>query len=260
MRVLIVTSCTGHKAVDHDRKLTIDDFRAGPQHVAAREQELAELLTPAGEMYTGQQHLRLMRGVRAFREKRGGKGGTISLRILSAGYGLVPGDRRLAPYDCTFEGMTKRELREWAAHLHVPAAIRKILAEPFDLGVVLLGERYLEACALDDTVHLGGPALMFTSAKMAKRLPELPSLRFVVLTHRDATRFSCGLVALKGEVAGRILTQISKDPSFAHGLRHTQAGVLDLLAPKQGLPRRARAHTKRSPAVDPATTSPSHGP
>ena len=48
-----------------------------------------------------------MPGVRAFRDRsaRSGRQGPLDLRILSAGYGLVPGDRKFAPYECTFQGM-----------------------------------------------------------------------------------------------------------------------------------------------------------
>src|SRR5438046_10098479 len=67
VRVLILTTCTGQKAAAHDRALTLRDFRRGSGHVAAREAELAALLTPAEQMYTGQQHVRLMRGIRALR-------------------------------------------------------------------------------------------------------------------------------------------------------------------------------------------------
>lgn len=41
MRVLILTSCTGEKAVRDDRGLTLADFRQGPDHVRTREAELA---------------------------------------------------------------------------------------------------------------------------------------------------------------------------------------------------------------------------
>jgi hypothetical protein len=44
MRLLIVTSCTGEKALCHERRLTLEDFRKGADHIAAREQELSDLL------------------------------------------------------------------------------------------------------------------------------------------------------------------------------------------------------------------------
>jgi hypothetical protein len=93
-RILIVTSCTGEKSVTQERALTLADFEKGAAHVKKREQELKEQLTQAEDLYSGLQHVRLMRGVRAFREAHApnGSGAMLDLWILSAGYGLVPGD------------------------------------------------------------------------------------------------------------------------------------------------------------------------
>ena len=67
MRLLIITSCTGEKAATHEHALTLDDFRGGAKHIRTREKVLKEFLHPAEELYTGQHHVRLMRGVAAFR-------------------------------------------------------------------------------------------------------------------------------------------------------------------------------------------------
>ena len=56
-RILIITSCTGEKAVESDEQLTLDDFRQGGVHLKAREKSLAKLQMPAAELYTGQQHV-----------------------------------------------------------------------------------------------------------------------------------------------------------------------------------------------------------
>src|SRR5690349_18074139 len=189
MRIVIVTTCTGEKAVGHDRALTPRDFRRGPQHVAGRERELAELLTPAAKMYTGQQHVRLMRGVRAWaagHEGNGSRRRAPSLFIVSAGYGLLPGSRKVAPYECTFEGMKARELWAWADRLNVPADFRRAVAKPYDLGILLLGDAYLTTCRLDAAVSFGGPTLLFCGGRAAERVPRLPNLRVVALSNPDA--------------------------------------------------------------------------
>jgi|SRR6516162_1265548 len=61
-RVLVITSCTGEKAVQSEHSLTKEDFLRGKNHVAARERELECELMSAGTIYTGEQHTRLMRG------------------------------------------------------------------------------------------------------------------------------------------------------------------------------------------------------
>lgn len=224
-RILVITSCTGQKAVESDEALTLEDFRADSSHLEAREKALSDLQRPASELYTGQQHIRLMRGIEAIKASRNGKGpvAQIDLWILSAGYGLVPGNRELPPYETTFQGMKAKELREWADDLNIPEDFRKLVAEKYDLGLVLLGDAYLSACRLDDTVKFGGPTLLLCGKGMAKKLPELNSLRVITLSNPEAKRFSCGLVGLKGELADRVLTKIASkklklkgllDPSF----------------------------------------------
>jgi queuine tRNA-ribosyltransferase-like protein len=220
MRIVVITSCTGEKVVEHENQLTLADFQKGPEHVQARERDLKQLMRPAEALYSGQQHVRLMRGVQAYRDKcsEKGTGSTLDLHVLSAGYGLVPGDRELAPYEATFTGMKAKELRSWAATLEIPATIRSTLAQPFDLALILLGEAYLKACDLDETIVLGGPAVVFCSSKMAAKLPRLAGMTVVPLSTADTKRFSCGLIGLKGELAHRLLRQIVDDVSLIEKL------------------------------------------
>lgn len=208
LRVLVITSCTGEKAVQHERQLTFDDFERGPEHVRRRQHELPIMRAEA--LYTGLQHRRLMRGIAQARES-----GAIDLdlRILSAGYGLVESDRMLAPYEATFAAMRRDALVRWARRLNVPADVRAALAQPFDLALLLLGEDYLSAADLDDKVATGGPTIALCSGASAARLVQVPTLRTIKLTNAEARRFSCGLVGLKGEVAARVLERVAADPS-----------------------------------------------
>lgn len=207
MKVVVITSCTGEKVVSHSRQLTLADFQAGPEHVRMREAELAEDLVRAEKLYSGQQHLRLMRGVEAFRSAypSNGTGPSLDLQILSAGYGLVSGDKEIAPYEATFQGMKSKELEAWASQLQVAASLRRSLDQPYDMGLVLLGDSYLKACRLDEIERVGGPTLLLCGKNAAGRIPRIANLKVVVLTNAEAKRFSCGLVALKGEIASRIL-------------------------------------------------------
>jgi hypothetical protein len=220
MRILVITSCTGEKSVSSEGALMLEDFKQGRRHVSRREKELKDLLCPAESLYTGQQHVRLMRGVQAFRESRLSSNGddVLDLEILSAGYGIVSGATRLAPYEATFQGMPKGELREWARELGIPAAFRKTVAGPYDLGLILLGDDYLSTCELDGSVEFGGPTLLFCGGSTRKRLPDLANVRPVVLSNPEAKRFSCGLVALKGELACRLLSRLATDTKFSSEL------------------------------------------
>ena len=209
-RILIVTSCTGEKTSKPENQLTLKDFQKGGPHLKTREKELTEFRKAASELYTGQQHLRLMRGVNTV---SGNNNGTpvaeIDLWVLSAGYGLVPGKQKLAPYECTFLGMKAKQLRDWADEINAPQDFRKVVADKYDLGLILLGDGYLKACNLDDKVELGGPTILFCGNGMSKSLPRIPRMRIVTLSNPEASRFSCGLVGLKGELAHRILDGIA---------------------------------------------------
>jgi hypothetical protein len=221
MRVLILTSCTGEKAVEHPEQLTKADFEQGPDHVALREAELSDHLRAARDLYTGQQHVRLVRGI----ERQAGRL-DIDLWVLSAGYGVVPGARKLAPYEVTFAGMKKGELRRWADLLGIPSAVRELLARPYDLALILLGDAYLEACALDESVRLSGPAILFGGNNAIARLPKIDGLHAFALTNAEARKYSCGLVALKGELAARLLSQLHL---FQQESKQTLRGYGDLL-------------------------------
>jgi hypothetical protein len=264
MRVLVISSCTGEKSVRRTDQLTLDDFRQGPAYAAERERALADLLTPAEALYTGLQHQRLMAGVRELRERAPDI--RLDLHILSAGYGLVPGDRRLAPYEATFAGMGKRALRAWADQLDVPTSVRELLAEPYDLALVLLGNEYLEACQISDDVRLGAPTLLICGANMAKALPKLPRLRLLPLSNAEAKRFSCALIGLKGELAARILRRLADaGPVLANRLfdpgrspldilesaRHHETRLLEVRASRADL-RRYSAILAQVPDVPPA--------
>lgn len=246
MRILIITSCTGEKEYAPDNQLTLEDFRKGPEHVRARERQLKAMLMPAGEIYTGEQHARLMRGVKAARES----GIDCTVGILSAGYGFIPEDRVVAPYECTFATMKTQELKSWAAHLKSPDGFRSAVSAPYDFALILLGDNYLKACALDAGVKLGGTTLLFAGQGPAKKLPRIPNLRVVTLSNPEAKRFSCGLVGLKGELAARLLKMIAADPGLVQRLKDPATDVLALLdsdtgvAPKPSGRSAARANSK----------------
>jgi hypothetical protein len=251
MRVLIITSCTGEKRVADRRQLARADFRKGPAHVARREKALSGLLGPAEELYTGQQHVRLMRGVRHFRESAARNGNQLDLLILSAGYGLVPGERTIAPYECTFEGMKSKELTAWAKKLGVPAAFRAAVREPYELALVLLGDSYLKACALSDDISFGGPTILFCGGQAAASLPKLPNARVVALTNKEAKQFGCALVGLKGELAARLLNRVGAEPEL---VRHLPDPAFDLAtlfhAPTEGEPTPPLARYRPNASVN----------
>ncbi len=250
MRILIVTSCTGEKKHSPAGQLTQDDFLSlhdadefGPMEVM-----LAKYRTPAQDLYTGQQHVRLMRGVADLQEKLGAE--SVDLWIVSAGYGVIPGAREIVPYECTFQGMKGKELNAWREHLGIPSAIRDVLAKPYDLGLVLLGDSYLKACDLDEQVQLGGPTLFFCGSVTARKFPAIPNSRTVILKNQEAKRFSCGLVGLKGELAARLLRKVAEDPKLVSTLPTPETDVLALLDTGESAGKQAKGGARSNPGVD----------
>ena len=230
MKIRIITSCTGRKRHSPENQLTQSDFYRlhKPEEFMVLEGSLAEFRTRAEDLYTGLQHVRLMEGVRRVREERGI--GSVDLWILSAGYGLIPADREIVPYECTFQGMKAREIGVWAQHLHVPEDTRQFFMKPADLVLVLLSDAYLRALALDEDVTFAAPTLFFTGKASQKRVKGQGTLRTVLLTNREAKCFSCGLVGLKGEVARRILHHlIEEGETFRAKLFDLAEHILDTL-------------------------------
>jgi hypothetical protein len=195
--LLILSTCTATKASE-------------ATHVAVR----------AEELYAGQQHRRLMSGVRVYRDA-GEPGGPLDLHIVSAGHGVVAASEPLRSYDATFTGMRRAQLQRRAARLRVPRAVSDLLARPRRLAVLLLGEDYLHAAHLHATTALGAPTIVFTSPGGARRLPASPQLHPIPLDNRDAQRFSCGLVALKGELAARLLVSLARAAKASVPLERT---------------------------------------
>ena len=158
----------------------------------------AAATAPAEALYTGQQHVRLMRGVEAYRHA-GEPAGRLRFRILSALHGLLEPTEAVGSYNHSFSGLTAPEIRRQADNKSVPSAVNDVLRRPYALGLMLLADPYLRACDLTAATKLGGPLIAFCSPAAGSRLPTIAGLRVVTLTNAEARRFSCGMIALKGE-------------------------------------------------------------
>lgn len=185
--ILVVTSCTATKLPPPPRERRAED------------------------LYAGQQHVRLMRGVRRYRAA-GMPAGPLELSIVSAGHGLLTARTQIEAYDATFADLSLGALRARAQALDVPGALRRLLERRFGLAILLLGNSYLQACELDARTALGGPVLVFCSPAFAPRTPRAPGWHPMPLRNADARRFSSGLISLKGELGGRLLTRLADRP------------------------------------------------
>lgn len=187
----------------------------------------------AESLYTGQQHMRLMRGIKQYR-RAGRPAGELCFKILSAYHGLLSARRSISSYDHSFSGLPTAIIREQGREKKVPSDMRKLLRRPFDLGLLLLGDPYLRACDLDVDVELGGQLLCFCSPAVARRMPAIPRLRTVPLANAEARRFSCGLIALKGELGGRLLSRLAVEPEMIDSLASPRTDILRWLESAPG--------------------------
>lgn len=235
MRLLVITSCTGDKAIPPDfpveRKLTIEDFR-DPDRLAERERELAAWRLPADQLYTGRQHTQLMAGVRRLRQRFGPE--AVTINIVSAGYGLVPEDRPLVPYDATFATMGRSETRAWADYLGIPAAVRRAAAD-FPIVIFLLGGSYLLAARPPLTAR-PDQRFVFLAARHEESRLEGLRVTTVPAGAEEATAFGDGRMTVKGRmfdlfargvVAHRtdLLAAVATDDSAASFLRAVREGM-----------------------------------
>jgi hypothetical protein len=201
-RIAILTSCTGSKQYAPPNQLTKKDFLEWDER---RISELAEYELPAYQMYTGNQHARLIAGTTHLRSS----GNKVDLYILSAGYGLIEGDDLILPYECTFAEMKGAELDKWAFHLNIYKKAAQLFQQThYDLVLVLLGDDYLRALQLTDDTVFGSPTLFLCANKSEKFIKGTGEFYKVNLSGAEAKRFHCGLVGLKGELARRLLVAL----------------------------------------------------
>jgi len=195
-RLLVISSCTGDKAVKAPA-LTREDF-ADRARLAQREHELARVRRPAAEMYTGWQHRYLMDGINTLRDEFGHD--FVDVQIVSAGYGLIKADRLICPYDVTFNDMSKTKAREWARHLGVHSNVRTAL-EDVEVAIFLLGSRYLDAIDVPIAARNGQRLIFLAKPSESKRLAGAGVV--IVPAGKSETKYGAGLVALKGKMFER---------------------------------------------------------
>jgi hypothetical protein len=208
MKILIISSCTGKKAFSMPNALSINDFKSGSEKLHSKEEELRRYMLPAELMYTGQQHVRLMEGINYFGAQN------IDLYVISAGYGLINSKKEIAPYNTTFTGMRKSCLNKWSQELNIPKDFSKLLLARYDLALILLGEKYLEACLLSPHMLLHSPTFLFCGQKVKQKFSDYENLKLLSINRLDCKRFSCPQIGLKGEVAKIFLKKLKDDKNF----------------------------------------------
>lgn len=225
-RTLVITSCTGEKKTAPPRPLNLDDFRDADR-LRARERELVDYALPAGEMYTGMQHLRLMEGVHALRRALGEQ--AIDVAVLSAGYGLISEEMPVVPYDVTFNMMKAPQIDAWSQHLRINDAVATAVAD-YDLVLFLLGQNYLRALNLPVPSREDQAFVFLASNGGASRITGIRARTAIVpLTNAEAKRYRYGIIGLKGYLTKRFLEFAAQYPELINELHEEPSSFLHLL-------------------------------
>lgn len=141
MNVLIISSCTQSKmksvpvSFTSCQELLVDQWRDW-----TREQENADKILMAKDMYMGRGFQTIIRSVQKLRSLV-----QVDQFIFSAGLGLVEEHEYIPNYECTFTTMKKAERGARVAHLKINELILKLLnRNSYHLILILLGKTYLE--------------------------------------------------------------------------------------------------------------------
>ena len=231
MKVLVITSCTGEKTDNFEGQPVLEDFQRGESHFVGLEKKFSKHLQAAEKLYAGRQHLRLMQAVEQLRKQ---KKVQLDLYILSAGYGLIPSSQQILPYEVTFNSLNAGNLQDWAGKLNIPTRFRELLQQPYDFCLVLLGEKYWQACDLHTLSNSPVPVLAFCNTTVEAKLGAWANVKAVSLANKDAKRFRCNLIGLKGELGGRILIGLSKGLSPSKLKEMSSEEILAVLEKEEG--------------------------
>lgn len=169
MKALVISSCTKRKRYAPPGQPDCPDLD-DPVRRTQKEQELHAYKLRAIKMYTGQHHLHVREGLELVWNKLGHE--SVSLVILSAGYGVLQAGQLIIPYECTFRSMKRRGVIARSHKLGIRRDIEK-LVQGFDLIFYLLGKEYLWALEpLPLTVDTGIKQFFFVGQGFSARIPE----------------------------------------------------------------------------------------
>lgn len=224
--LLVISSCTGAKLSKPAHQLILDDFKQGKAHVKEREAELQDAITSARRMYTGQQHVLVSQGFDLLNSQ---KNVISTLKIISAGYGLIDDQDFIAPYETTFNDLSSKEVAQWSRELGIHADLNAAIRD-YDIVVFLLGEGYLKAAELPLDSTPEQSFIFLVSGGSAKTLPEHTAKQAVMtLGNKDAKRFGYGLVGLKGFLFHQLARMIAENPNVLRDWHRDPQTAIDAL-------------------------------
>jgi hypothetical protein len=200
LKIRIITSCTGKKIVKHENQPDYNGVRAILEGKISSD-ELSLPMISAGKLYSGRQHLQVMKGIYNY-------DGDVDLWILSAAFGLIPQDEMIFPYDATFSGKNKNLIISLSQKMGIPSSMEKLLREKTDITLILLGKEYLQAAQISHEIKSKG-VVYYLAAPSVKTLIPRDGIH-VELGMDQARKFKATLISLKGVIAAMFLDKINR--------------------------------------------------
>jgi hypothetical protein len=205
MRTLVITPCTAKKRGDVAEPARAADL-SDPERRSQAEARLDAFAQRAIAMYTGTHHQAVVSGLRTVWERWGPE--VMDLAILSGGYGLLPADEVIIPYDVTFDEFEGQALADWAARLHIPERTSS-LASNYDLIFLLLSGRYLAVLDLPLEVLGSVQQIVLTEQDSLGLVPPAANIHpFVAAGAVAARRWHVKAPHVRGFLFGRLCKQI----------------------------------------------------
>lgn len=244
-RIALVVACSQRKRAQPPKELRLASINAAPEQRAVewrrRVRDVEAAQHPAHELYIGD-HWRA--ACEAFRLAQL-YSSRAELWVISAGYGLIEGDKSIKPYSATFasgsidsvwrgsaDGVRKECLGEWWQRLPHDAELPDLLAKDATI-VIAAGAAYLTAIATDVATAVdhdrSGDRVSVVSAGTRANAALLPI---------DG-RFRSTVGGTDGALNARLLAMLAVGAS-SHGFRRS-AMAASLAKTAQRLPQSNRS-------------------
>lgn len=180
MSILIVSSCTSSKKYNEECLV---------------KNGLESVLCTARDMYKGEQHVCVIKGIDYLREHIKEE---IDLKIVSAGYGLINENEIIKPYDITFSNKKDYEIKEMSEERNINHDINNIINN-YDLVIVLLGKNYLKACQFEK-IDIKTKIVFFAPTSIKSLIPKGRNVYMVDAGEMMRNKYGCNMISLKGHM------------------------------------------------------------
>ena len=196
LRILVVGSCGKKKLGQSTASPTCDDL-ASIVEINEWRKKSGYTATKVRDLYTGNQSRELVKGVDLLQTIENTE---VKFYIISAGFGLVKETDILPPYDCSFSGMRKSQIKERAILLKISTDFEDLMASGFDLVYLALGKNYFQALGEDWKNKCNTMVIGFNRSFSEERMLCIPSAHEIVSTFSHNDHKIHGITGFKGDL------------------------------------------------------------